>query len=84
MKTALIAGITGQDGSYLAEHLLQYLDDWNPDSLKGALSKAENIKIDVEKTIEKLRPLSWEPRFNKAIDIIFDEFQSNGDQIEWI
>lgn len=61
-----------------------YLDDWNPESLKGALEKAENIKIDVEKTIEKMRPLSWEPRFNKAIEIVFDESRNSADQIEWI
>lgn len=61
-----------------------YLDDWNHESLKGALQKAENIKIDVEKTIEKLRPLSWEPRFKKAIEVIFDRPRSSDDQIKWI
>ena len=61
-----------------------YLDDWNPDSLKEALKKAENIKIDVYKTIEKLRPLSWEPRFKKAIEVIFDESRNSVDQIEWV
>ncbi|HWR26686.1 MAG TPA: glycosyltransferase [candidate division Zixibacteria bacterium] len=61
-----------------------YLDDWNRDSLKEALEKAENIKIDVEKTIEKLRPLSWEPRFKKAIEIVFDESKSSIDQFTWI
>ena len=61
-----------------------YLDEWNRDSLKEALKKAENVKIDVEKTIEKLRPLSWEPRFNKAIEIILDESQGLDNQIVWI
>ena len=61
-----------------------YLDDWNPDSLKEALKNAENIKIDVNKTIEKLRPLSWEPRFKKAIEVIFDESRNSVDQITWI
>lgn len=61
-----------------------YLDDWNPDSLKEALKKAENIKIDVDKTLDKVRQLSWEPRFKKAIEIIFDESQSSVDPIRWI
>jgi len=54
-----------------------YLDDWNRESLKEALQKAENMKNDVGKTIEKLRLLAWEPRFEKAIEIIFDESQSS-------
>lgn len=61
-----------------------YLDEWNRDSLKEALKKAENVKIDFEKTIEKLRQLSWEPRFNKAIGIIFDESRGLDNQIVWI
>ena len=61
-----------------------YLDEWNHDSLKEALKKAENVKIDVEKTIEKLRPLSWEPRFNKAIETIFDESHNSVNQTKWI
>lgn len=61
-----------------------FLDDWNRDSLKGALKKAETIKIDVDKTIEKLRPLSWEPRFNNAVDIILDDSQSSVKKIKWI
>ena len=66
------------------EENVVYLDDWNPESLKGALKKAENIKIDVKNTIEKLRPLSWEPRFNKVIEIVFDDSQSSVDQVKWI
>jgi len=57
-----------------------YLDDWNRESLKEALQKAENMKIDVGKTIEKLRLLAWEPRFEKAIEIIFDDSQSSVNQ----
>ena len=66
------------------EENVVYLDDWNPESLKGALQKAENIEINIEKTIEKLRPLSWEPRFNKAIEIVFDDSRNSFDKPEWI
>ncbi|MCL7413413.1 MAG: glycosyltransferase [ANME-2 cluster archaeon] len=59
-----------------------YLDDWNRESLKGALQKAENMNIDVERTIEKLRPLAWEPRFKKALEIVFDESKSSVVQIK--
>ena len=64
----------------LEENII-YLDDWNRESLKEALQKAENMKIDVGKTIEKLRLLAWEPRFEKAIEIVFDESQSSFYQI---
>lgn len=67
----------------LQENMI-YLDEWNHDTLKEALHKAENINIDAALTIEKLRPLSWEPRFKKAIEIIFDESQSSVNQIQWI
>ena len=61
-----------------------YLDDWNHDTLKEALLKAEKVKIDSGKTIEKLRPLSWEPRFRKAIEILFDDSRNCVDEIRWI
>ncbi|CAG1001398.1 hypothetical protein METP3_03342 [Methanosarcinales archaeon] len=67
----------------LEENMI-YLDDWNRDSLMGALKKAENIEIDASKTIEKLRSLSWEPRFRKAIEIIFNEPDSPDNQIKRI
>ncbi|HWQ95895.1 MAG TPA: glycosyltransferase [Candidatus Methylomirabilis sp.] len=67
----------------LQENMI-YLDEWNHDSLKEALHKADNINIDADKTIEKLKPFSWEPRFRKAIEIILDGSQNSVDQIKWI
>lgn len=61
-----------------------YVEEWNRDSLEDALQKAQNLNIDAEKTIEKLRPMAWEPRFRKAIEIAMDANHRNHFEIEWI
>ena len=54
------------------EENVVYVEEWNLDSLKDALQKAQSLSIDAEKTIERLRPMAWEPRFRKAIKIAMD------------
>lgn len=61
-----------------------YVEEWNLDSLKEALEKAQSLNIDAEKTIERLRPMAWEPRFEKAVKIALDTSQATRDSIEWI
>jgi len=60
-----------------------YLNEWNADTLKEALHKAESINIDINKTFERLKPLAWEPRFKKAVNIAFDDIEYS-DQIIWL
>ena len=54
------------------ENNVVYLDSWDKDSLKKSLNVAENIHINIDDTIEKLRPVNWEPRFEKVIEVAFD------------
>ena len=61
-----------------------YVEEWNMDSLKDALRKAQNLNIDAEKTIEKLRPMAWEPRYKKAVEIALNINNKNHHEIEWI
>lgn len=61
-----------------------YREEWDIDNLKEALNKALKLKIDAEKTIERLRPMAWEPRFRKAIKIAMDMNHRNYFEIEWI
>jgi len=61
-----------------------YVEEWNIDSLKYALQKATDINIDAERTVEKLRPMAWEPRFRKAIKIAMHMNHRNYYEIEWI
>lgn len=61
-----------------------YVEEWNLDSLKDALEKAQNLDIDAEKTIEKLGSLTWEPRFEKAVEIALDTSQATHGSLEWI
>ena len=44
MKTALITGVTGQDGSYLAEFLLNY--GYNVHGIKRRASSFNTQRID--------------------------------------
>ena len=54
MKTALITGITGQDGSYLAEHLLK-----NGYKVYGIVRRSSNIKYDrIEHIIKEIEILN--------------------------
>lgn len=61
-----------------------YMEEWNLNNLKEALQESQNINIDPEKTIEKLRCMAWEPRFKKAIKIAFGISDVSTDQIEWV
>lgn len=51
------------------DKLIENVEEWNLESLKNALNKALNTNIDTDKTIEKLRPWAWEPRFRKAVEL---------------
>lgn len=61
-----------------------YVEEWNLDSLKEALEKAQSLNINAEKTIKMLRHVAWEPRFEKAVEIALDTSQATWDSIEWI
>ena len=61
-----------------------YVEEWNIDTLRDALQKAHNLNIDGEKTIERLRPMAWEPRFMKVIKIALNMNHRNRFEIEWI
>lgn len=61
------------------------LDDWNTENIREALHKAQRLHIDAEKTIEKLRKMAWEPRFEKVIEEIILKYpQKTSDIVEWI
>ena len=49
-----------------------YMDEWSLDNLEKALEKAQHLDIDAEKTIERLRHLAWEPRFENAVEIALE------------
>lgn len=49
-----------------------YVDEWDLKNLKDALSEAERASIDSRKTIEKLKPMAWEPRFFRLIEVAFN------------
>jgi len=61
-----------------------YIEEWDINNLKNALNKALKLKIDAEKTIEKLRPVAWEPRFKKVVENALDISQTIHDKIEWV
>lgn len=61
-----------------------YVEEWNLDNLKDALQKAQSFNINTEKTIEKLRPMAWEPRFRKAIEIVMDANHGDHFEVEFI
>ena len=56
-----------------------YMEEWTPETLKNALKKSQSLNIDSDITIQKLRPMAWEPRFIKVAKIALDISQeSNG------
>jgi len=61
-----------------------YVEEWNLGSLKEALDKAQNLSIDADKTIEKLKPMAWEPRFETAVEIALGTSRRTHDRMEWI
>ncbi len=61
-----------------------YVKIWNKDTLEEALQKALNLKINPEKTIEKLKTMVWEPRFKKVIKIAMETNQKTKYNNEWI
>ena len=79
-----LKGISSYVSMVGLEENVIYVEEWNRDSLEDALQKAQNLNIDAEKTIEKLRPMAWEPRFRKAIEIAMDANHKNHFEIEWI
>lgn len=67
-----LKGISSYVSMVGLEENVIYVEEWNLDNLKDALRKAQNLNINAEGTIEKLRPMAWEPRFRKAIEIIIE------------
>ena len=64
-----------------------YVEKWDLDSLKEALQKALNLNINADETIKRLRTLTWEPRFRKAIMIAMymnHRNKNHRNKIEWI
>lgn len=61
-----------------------YMDEWNLKNLKEALQNVSNINIDPEKTIEILKHMAWEPRYNKIIEAVIENKNEVSDQIEWV
>ena len=59
-----------------------YVDEWNLGSLKEALDKAQNLNIDADETIEKLKPMAWEPRFETAVEIALGTSRKTHDRME--
>jgi len=61
-----------------------YVEEWNLGSLKAALDKVQMLNIDVNKTIERLKPTAWEPRFEKVVKIALGTSRTTHDRMEWI
>jgi len=64
-----------------------YVEKWDLDSLKEALQKALNLNINADETIKRLRTLTWEPRFRKAVMIAMymnHRDKNHRNKIEWI
>ena len=61
-----------------------YMNEWNLGNLKEALQNVQNINIDPETTIDKLRPMAWEPRFNNLIETVINTRNITTEKIEWI
>lgn len=61
-----------------------YVEEWNLGSLKEALDEAQNLNIDADETIEKLKPMAWEPRFETAVEIALGTSRKTHDRMEWI
>lgn len=65
------------------EQNIIYVNNWKIEELREAISIAENIHIDAENTIEILKTLSWEPRFEKVVEKALKNTENPG-QIESI
>jgi hypothetical protein len=79
-----LSGISNYVSILGLEENVIYMEEWDLENLKDALQKAQSLNINPEMTIEKLRPMAWEPRFKKAIEIVLDISQASSDQIEWV
>lgn len=82
--TTKTSGITKYVSMVGLEDNMIYVDEWHSQSVKVALQKAVTLEIDSIKTIEKLKSFAWEPRFEKAVEIAFDNSPVSTDQIMWI
>lgn len=80
-----LSGISNYVSMLGLEDNVVYVEEWNLENLKAALQKAQNLNINPEVTIEKLRPMTWEPRFRKVIKFMLGiSHTHNSDQIEWV
>ena len=67
--TTKLEGISDYISMLGLEENVIYMDEWSLDSLGKALEKSQHLDIDAEKTIERLKQMAWEPRFEKAVGI---------------
>jgi|GEM_PF-2982015 len=82
--TTKLKGITDYVSMTDLEDNVIYVEEWNLDTLKDSLQKSQNLNISAEETIEKLRPLAWEPRFRNAIEISLGISETKNFEVEWI
>ena len=77
-----LKGISSYVSMVGLEENVIYVDEWDIDSLEDALQKAQSLNIDAERTIEKMRFMAWEPRFEKVINIIITKvYHSDHDEV---
>lgn len=67
-----LKGISEYVSMVALEENVIYIEEWNLDTLKDALQKAQSLNINAEKTIERLRTMAWEPRFKRAVRIALE------------
>jgi len=82
--TTILRGVSKYISTVGLEDNVIYVEEWNLSSLKEALDKAQNLNIDADKTIEKLKPMTWEPRFETAVEIALGTSRKTHDRMEWI
>ena len=70
--TALITGITGQDGSYLAELLLENEDGWDRQQIDGAVDSLKQQRVSLSEAVPVLL-LYWTVNVDASGTVYFKE-----------
>jgi len=78
-----LKGISEYISMLKLEDNIIYVDEWNLETLKDALSKAQSINIDEERTLQRLRPMAWEPRFVEMMGICLSDCNNFNTGIVW-
>lgn len=66
------------------EENMVYINEWTLDSLKESLHKVQELNIDCDKTIDNLRLMAWEPRFEKVVEITLGDSARYDNSIVWV